>query len=241
MKKIIYLLPGTMCDERLWRFLQSEFNHISSAQYTFRPLTIGKHSSIDEIITDIKQQITTDKILLLGFSLGGYLACAFALKYPSMISQLFIVASMPCELPEREVRERIRTVAWIHRQGYLGIPTKRIHALLDESAKNNDDIIALIKAMDLSLGKNTLLHQLTTTTKRENLFDPLKKAPFNKHFLVGRNDKLVALASLQASIKNDESMNLSILENAGHMLPLEKPREMAQWLLSQIERKIDSR
>ncbi|MEW6989949.1 alpha/beta fold hydrolase [Colwelliaceae bacterium 6441] len=195
-------------------------------------LTIAKKNTIDEILQDIKSQLPDEKVNLLGFSLGGYLASAFTVKYPFAVEQLFVVSNMPCILPDKEIKERTRTVAWINKNGYLGIPKKRIIALLDESAQTNSEIIALIKQMDDSLGQDTLIHQLLVTTKRENLFLQLSQLPLDKYFCVGDNDQLVSLDKLVEFDKQDHRMSLSIFNNTGHMLPLEKPEKLAFWLNS---------
>lgn len=226
----LYLLPGTMCDRRLWKSFIAELDLMRPDHFDFHFVNIGQKATIDEILEDIKQQLPNNKVHLLGFSLGGYLASAFALKYPESIDKLFVVSNMPCALPEQEIKERTRAVAWIKRNGYSGIPQKRILALLDKSAHQNPNIIDLIKDMDNTLGEEVLLHQLLVTTKREDIFKPLSQLPLSKYFCVGQNDHLASVEALTNLQTIDINMKLSIIENTGHMLPLEKSKELAQWL-----------
>ncbi len=149
---------------------------------------------------------------------------------PLPIDKLFVVSNMPCALPDKEIKERSRAVSWIKRNGYSGISQKRILALLDKSAYEHKEIISLIKQMDESLGQEVLVHQLLTTTKREDIFIELETSPLNKNFCVGRNDPLVSVETLTRLQLSDENMSLSIIENTGHMLPLEKPDELAKWI-----------
>jgi len=231
----IYLLPGTMCDHRLWSAMISELENISPNGYKFHYLTIGQQESIDELLVDIKRQIcrqTDDKITLLGFSLGGYLASAFAVKYPEMLARLLVVSSLPTELPSSVIKERSRTVTWIKQNGYRGIARKRVLALLDDSNQSNEDIIHLIEDMDKRLGGDVLVHQLLVTTQRDNLFDKLRALPLKKAFCVGRNDNLVSVEPLSRAQAEDEHMYLEVFENTGHMLPLEQAENMARWLHS---------
>lgn len=232
----LYLLPGTMCDHRLWSAMSIEIEKLCPNHFEFHFLSIGTQTTIDGILQDIKQQLPNERITLLGFSLGGYLASAFSVKYPDLVEQLFVISNMPSALPEKEIKERSRTVAWIKEHGYKGIPQKRVLALLDKSAHENEKIIRLIKDMDNLLGQNTLMHQLMTTTKRENLFAKLSLLPFNKYFCVGQNDNLVSVNSLRELNELDKYMQLSIFENTGHMVPLEQPKQMAEWVI-QIYRK----
>ncbi len=228
MAKAIYLLPGTMCDSRLWQSFANELEVLSNVSYRFHYLTIANLATIDEIVDDIYHQLPKEKLTLVGFSLGGYLASAFAVKYPELIERLIIVSNLPRELPQAEIDERTRTVNWIKRHGYRGIPRKRILPLLDVSAQQNKAIIELIIDMDKMLGQSVLTHQLLATTKRQNLVDSLIALPLNKYFIVGENDNLVDVSFLRKMATVDQRMQLRVLENTGHMLPLEQPTLLAQ-------------
>lgn len=234
MRQSLYLLPGTMCDARLWQPMISALEVLSDIHFDFHFLTIAQKPTINDILDDIKQQLPDEKVVLLGFSLGGYLASAFLLKYPQLIEKLLVIANMPCALPEREMKERARAVAWIKRNGYAGIARKRILALLDKSAHHRNDIVSLIENMDKSLGQEALVHQLLATTKRENIFHQLALLNQKKYFCVGENDPLVSISSLTDFQQLDKNMTLTIFEQAGHMLPLEKPKALAHWLMGNL-------
>ncbi|MDO6446543.1 alpha/beta hydrolase [Colwellia sp. 1_MG-2023] len=230
MRQSIYLLPGTMCDTRLWQPMIASLKKLEVNEIDFHFLTIAPKPTIDGIVDDIKQQLPNEKVTLMGFSLGGYLASALTLKYPQMVKRLLVIANMPCALPANEIKERSRAVAWIKRNGYAGIAQKRILALLDKSAHHRNDIVSLIDKMDKSLGQDVLVHQLLATTKREDIFPKLALLDQKKHFCVGENDPLVSITSLADFQQQDKNMTLAIFKHAGHMLPLEKPDEVANWL-----------
>ncbi|WP_286271681.1 alpha/beta fold hydrolase [Thalassotalea hakodatensis] len=227
----LFLLPGTMCDERLWQ------PTLSVAENHFIPhfLTLHDGDSIDEIVQQIATQLPKEPVNLLGFSLGGYLASAFAIRYPEKVSTLFIVSNIPCALPVEEVKERSRTIHWIKKHGYRGIPKKRILNLMASNAHDNTEVISLIAEMDKSLGGEVLMAQLRATTQRVNLFEQLRALPIAKHFCVGREDTLVNLDDLQRLASTDEKMDLTIFEHTGHMLPLEQPKAFSRWLNNNVK------
>ncbi|NQZ22114.1 MAG: alpha/beta hydrolase [Colwellia sp.] len=223
MKNKIYCLPGTMCDQRLW---QACIKHLpENVELIHLAIPMGK--SIDEIITALDKLLPKGKVNLAGFSLGGYLASAYALKYPEKVSKLLLISNMSYSLPEAELKERSRTIAYLKTHGYSGIPTKRITALLHPDNRNNQDIIHCIREMDTSLGKATLIYQLTVTTQRENLLIKLPKLSFPVQFLIGDNDSLVKLSRISNILGQSEHVSLIVLSNTGHMLPLEQPQKCA--------------
>ncbi len=212
-----------MCDQRLW---QSCIKHLSE-NIELIHIAIPMGNNIDEIITALEKQLPKGKINLAGFSLGGYLATAYALKYPEKVNKLLLISNMSYSLPEAELKERSRTIAFIKKHGYAGIPTKRITALLHPDNINNQDIIHCIREMDTSLGKETLIHQLTVTTQRENLLIKIPKLPFPVKFLIGDSDSLVKLSRIQAILAESKLVSLAVLNNTGHMLPLEQSQKCA--------------
>jgi len=245
-KRNLYLLPGTMCDQRLWQPMADELEQLAPNCYQFHYLTIAQLDTIEEIIQDIKCQIKlchgkalTDSsklgltineqpVALIGFSLGGYLASAFTLQFPELVEKLMLVANMSGKLAEKDLKERKRTISWLKRYGYNGIPLKRIHVLLDESARQNNIIIDLIKQMDSDLGQEILIHQLTATTQRFDLLPNIIASTIHTQFCIGENDCLVDINKLGRFCEASETSELSVIKNTGHMLPLESPGKLAK-------------
>ena len=219
MKTKIYCLPGTMCDQRLWQACI----HYLPENIELIHLAIPMENSINEIVTSLEKKLPEGKINLAGFSLGGYIATAYALRFPERINKLLLISNMSYSLPENELKERSRTIAYLKTHGYSGIPTKRITALLDSSKQHNLEIINCIRKMDTTLGKETLIHQLTVTTQRENLLVKLPTLPMPVMFLIGDNDSLVKLSRIEDILGQSPLISLSVVANTGHMLPLEQP------------------
>jgi len=246
-KRHLYLLPGTMCDQRIWQPMAIELEKLTPNCYQLHYLTIAQLDTIEEIILDIKCQIIScqkktlvnsskqvslatikEPISLIGFSLGGYLASAFTLQFPELVEKLMLVANMSGKLSEKELKERKRTISWLKRYGYNGIPLKRIHTLLDEKARTNRIIIDTIKQMDSDLGQETLIHQLEVTTQRSNLLPDITASVIPTQFCIGENDCLVDINKLGMFCQVSEYAELSVIKNTGHMLPLESPDNLAE-------------
>ena len=87
----IYFIPGTMCDERLWLPLWHELQKTAQPPLNLIHLEIPQYNTIDKIVTHLAKQIIKDDSLLVGFSLGGYLASALAIKYPDKIKKLLLL------------------------------------------------------------------------------------------------------------------------------------------------------
>jgi len=174
-------------------------------------------------VSHLAKQIINDDCLLVGFSLGGYLASLLATTYPNKIKRLLLVSNMSSPLTVDELKERIRTIDWIKANDYAGISTKRIYKLIHPVAYKNKSIISTIKAMDNDLGKDVLLQQLMVTTQRKNLLPKLSKMSLSVTFCIGKQDNIADFKKLTKLTAFSKNIKVEAIENTGHMLPLEQP------------------
>ena len=79
----------------------------------------GKNCRVDDaeayFISGLEQwreAMKLDRMVLMGHSLGGYLAVAYAEKYPSRVERLVLVSAVGTPAPPPELAEAQRTAAW---------------------------------------------------------------------------------------------------------------------------------
>lgn len=227
-KQKIYFIPGTMCDERLWTNVWQALAPLLTNNVELINLAIPSLETISEIAEHLANQLDENSSLV-GFSLGGYFASEIAIKFPQKVSNLLLISNMSSALPEKESKERARTIQFIRANGYKGVPDKRINHLLDPSAHNNEKIKEIIRAMDKTMGVDVLLHQLNVTTRRANLLPQLAELNCPLTFCIGDSDCLVKIDRIKNQLIQTKSTNktLEIIPNTGHMLPLEQPKTLA--------------
>ena len=230
MSEKLYLIPGTMCDERLWADLVAYLPPSVDLDY----LSIPPDKDLDDIVEYYHELFAStlaeqDKINLVGFSLGGYIASYFASIYPERVNKLFVISNSPTSLPLAEIKQRNETIDFINKYGYQGISRHRITHLLDEES-DSKRIVDVISAMDKSLGQKVLLSQYQNTSQRKNLSKELASAKFTIHFYCSERDPLVNAMWFSSLNSNNPDFSLIKTSGSGHMLPLEKPQELARYL-----------
>ena len=245
MQKKLYLIPGTMCDERLWSAVKPylpkaiELVHLPiPAQKSFSEIASYYSALFDSTLAE------QEKVSLVGFSLGGYIASYFASLNPDRVDRVFVISNSPTNLPLTEVNERNEVLSFVEQHGYHGISRKRITHLLDDESHTDSQInrfIALISAMDKQLGQQALISQYQHTSIREDLASQLNAACFPIHFYCSERDPLVNakwfnrlnLTKQIHDVPQDKKSEKRLITTpgSGQMLPLEKPQELAHYLL----------
>lgn len=218
----IYFLSGTMCNQDLWQFVFPKIE-----KYTPEYIDITSASSFEEINAIINSKITPPAILI-GFSLGGFSALNFASQYPEKIKKLIIIATNAKGLSENELRLRRSTIEFLETHTYKGISNTRVQQFLHPDNHQNKTISNIIKKMDADLGKDILIKQLKATSKRVNIAAQLKTINTSILLIGSKEDALVSyqdVLDLKKALKTGIAV---ILKNCGHMIPLEKPKELAE-------------
>ena len=204
MKEKIYLIPGLMTDIRLWSrlipYLQNEYELVH--------IPIPHSEDFDEIIDILFNTFKEEKINLLGFSLGGYIASYFAITYPNRVNRLFTVAATPGNSTEAEIERRKEKFIAIEKDGFTGLTNEKAKSLLEEKNQEDTQLIKIIQDMFIDLGKETFVSQLTSTFYRKDLFEDLTNLDIPIWFFYSINDRLLNKEAIKKLLLDTHNMNV---------------------------------
>lgn len=212
-----------MCNEKLW----DELLPFLSCEFDFVFLDIPLDKNFDEIADHFKALIGSDVINLVGFFLGGYVATYFASKYPKSIAKLFVISNSPSCLPDNELQQRRSILNYVAQYSYSGISRKKAAGLLDPT-NQNDKFIDVILEMESELGEDVFISQYKYTSDRIDLASKISTFEFPTYFFVSDDDPLVNTKWLSELINCNSNVEVIYTSGSGHMLPLEKPRELTK-------------
>ncbi len=88
----IALIPGWATDYKIFGSLNLKFNYLL-------PLNLSPPTFENSILNALKEK-WIERISLLGWSLGGFLAAEFAIKYPELVNELILVSIRKKYQPE---------------------------------------------------------------------------------------------------------------------------------------------
>ncbi|WP_375723945.1 alpha/beta hydrolase [Arcobacter sp. KX21116] len=227
MKTKIYMIPGFMNDEKLWSRLIPLFDD----SYEFIHLVIPLEDSFDKIVEVINEKIKDEKINLLGFSLGGYIACYFGLKYPNRVNKILAVACTPANLDEVECQRRKEAIEFTKKFGFKGLSRKKVLSLVEPQNQSDEELINLILKMYVDIGEEAFYSQFNATIIRENLSLKLINSNLNLAFLYANKDRLVSSKFMEEFSLKAKNIEFTQIEAQTHMLPLERAKEVKEKII----------
>jgi len=220
----VYFISGTMCTVDLWQFVFPKLENIQPIHIDITPAT-----SFDEINEIILNHIEAPATIV-GFSLGGFSAINFAIHHPEKVKKLVIVAANTDGLNDNEIQLRKSTIDFLEKHNYKGISQARIQQFLHPDNHSNSEIVSIIKKMDTDLGKEVLLRQLKATSTRINISQGVLKLNIPCLFITAENDALINPKKIKEFVNQTQKGKYIAIKNCGHMIPLEKPKELAHIL-----------
>ncbi|MDX4065526.1 alpha/beta hydrolase [Aliarcobacter skirrowii] len=223
MREKIYFIPGLMTDIRLWSkallLLKDDFKIVH--------IPIPSSTDFDEIVDILNKEFKEDKINILGFSLGGYIASYFTCKYPQRVKRLFTVAATPGTTSKIELERREKKLVDFENSSEFGLELEKAIMLLEEQNQSDLSLAQTMVDMFNDLGRDTFLTQLKSTFNRVDLFDKLKDKTIPMYMLYSSNDRLLDLEALDKLHNQKHNIKLIIRDGTSHNIPLEFPELFA--------------
>lgn len=223
-------LPGTMNDQRLWSIVWP----LLPADFDCVHVPLERAASRQAMQQMIGETCHADSHLI-GFSMGAYLALEFASLQPRQWRSLSLLAVNSQGLADDEARLRQHMLNWLAGHRYTGMARQRLLQLLHPQ-QQTPKLMDLIRAMDLELGHDVLLTQLSQTQQRADLSVTLTQFADRLLMIQGEADALIPKQALQVMRLAAAQAEWHSLPATGHVLPLEQPQALAQLLSDFIRR-----
>ena len=165
MKTKIYAIPGTFCNETMW----SELEKSLPSNIELINIDMPEKDSVSEIVEVLAEQLPKEPSLLIGFSFGGYLMSAFALKYPQRVEKLLVISDALNKLSDEDVSGRKQFVDYTKSEGFSGISQEMASGALHPNRINDTQLHEKIMVMSQSMSAESAQKQMLATTTREDI------------------------------------------------------------------------
>ncbi len=226
----VLLLPGLMCDRRLWA-PQIE----ALPQRTF----VGDTTRADNF-PDMARDVLSaapPRFAMAGLSMGGILAFEIWRQAPERVSHIALLdTNARADPPDRKSR-RMQQIeeALSGRLRELAIETLK-PVYLAESHRDDDKLLGTIMDMAMDLGPKVFERQSLALKNRVDSVDTLDTIDCPALVLCGREDALCPVSFHELMASRIPGAKLVVVDDCGHLATLEQPDVVTAELEALFER-----
>lgn len=238
--KAIIFLHGFLENSKMWNEV------ISSLPNDYQYVTIdlpghGKSGMIDgistmesmaEVVQAIVDKLAIKEAIIIGHSMGGYVALALADKHPDVVMGLCLLNSTPfSDTPERqELRERAIEVMKKDKRTFISISISNLFAPENILKFNKETNTIKKEAYSMTIvAIESSLRGMKMRPDRASIF---KNLDCKKLMVLGKKDNLIDVDRHNEFF--DTHVQIEVLEG-GHMLHIENKSEITYIIKRFIE------
>lgn len=228
------LLHGFLENQQMWRDFASEF----SKKYRVITLDLLGHGQSGclgyihemedqaDLVHDLLSHLRIRKALLVGHSMGGYVALAFAELYPDAVKALVLLNSTSLADSEERKTNRDRAIAAV-KKDYTAFVRLSIANLFSEENRNRlTDEIEKVKLQALKTPLQGIVAALEGMKIRKDREVLLHFGPYPKLLILGEKDPVLNLSENLSQVENTDTE--LVLLSGGHMSHIENRDEALQ-------------
>ena len=225
----LVLLPGMMCDERLFAPQISELSKQREVHFA----QLSGHETITELATEVLNN-APPVFALAGLSMGGIVAMEVLSQAADRVERLALLDTNPlAELSDVAKRRGPQIDA---------VKSGQLKEIIRDEMKPNylfdgvkkTETLKLCMDMALDIGPDAFIRQSIALRDRVDQKNTLRKYKRPALVLCGRHDVLCPLERHELMHTLLENSKLEIIEDAGHLPTLEQPKitttALASWL-----------
>ncbi len=229
MQEPVVLLPGMMCDARLFAHQVTSLS--ADHAVTVAPVTQGER--ISEIASGLLSVLPA-KFALAGLSMGGIVAMEILRKAPDRVTRIALMDTSPlAETPEG---------AAAYEPMIVGARAGRLQEVLSGFMKpdylapgvHRGAVLAQMIEMGMDLGPEILVRQARALQRRPDQQKTLRQCRAPAMVLCGEHDGLTPLKRHSFMAELIPHAELRVIAGAGHLPVLEQPdattKALRDWL-----------
>lgn len=225
----ILLVPGYMADETLWDDVAGPLARLGPLLHA----DLRHDAGIDDMAARALREAPA-RFILIGFSMGGYVARAIARLAPERVAALVLIAtSSRADSPAlRQSRGTVGKAA--PSVAFSGLSKIAIATSLHPKQAGNEALVERVRAMGVRLGGEVFRRQsaIVRAGDRERL-DQIRCPTL---VVAAGQDRLRSREESDELRDGIPGAELAVIEDSGHMLPIEAPQALLDVMLPWLER-----
>lgn len=229
MAEKLILIPGTLCDESLFKYQITDLTAIADC-YVARNYN---STSLKQVAENILNTYSGD-LSIMGLSYGGIIAFELLRQAPTRIKKLILLNT---NYKKPSLQTKINQQRFVG-MAYLGefkeiTTTILIDSMLHPKNAQKQELRDTILDMAINVGIDGFFNQVKAQLERPDSTNDLQKIKCPTLIITGREDRICPLVLHEEMAEAIPNSTLKVIEECGHLSTLEQPhlvnKEIIDW------------
>lgn len=179
-------------------------------------------------IAELLDSMRISRAVFCGLSMGGYIAMAFAAKYPEKLAGLILCDTKTAADTPEAARKRKNLAETIHNTGTEPLLNGIGDLLAPNTLENKPETVAFVREMIRRQRPAGIAQAALAMANRPDTTGFLGKITVPVLVIAGENDRLSPPESMRKIAESIPNGSFFTIPNAGHLAPLEQPERFAE-------------
>lgn len=178
-----------------------------------------------EDIAAVLDALEVKKTVLVGLSMGGYIAFAFWRRYPERVRGLVLLDTRAAPDSEEGRQNRYRTIEMVQEQGLGPLAQNMIPRLLSPvTLRAKPHVVNKLRAIVMTATVEGVVAALRAMAERPDSRPTLETITVPTLVITGADDRLIPPSEGEDMALAIPDARLHVVEQAGHLVTMERPR-----------------
>jgi pimeloyl-ACP methyl ester carboxylesterase len=221
----VLFLPGLLEDAEAFHAAIVGLSDVAAV----RVADLTRADTIARMARNALDEAPAGPLHVAAHSMGGYVALEMARVAPERIAKLaFLNTHARADTPEStENRRRLMTLA---ARDFRAVIETLLPKLMLERHLRDPALVGIVTGMALAVGKDAFLRQQEAIIQRIDSRPHLAAITAPTLVVAARDDQLMPLAWLEELAQGISNARLAIIDDCGHLSPIERPRQVIRLL-----------
>jgi pimeloyl-ACP methyl ester carboxylesterase len=219
----LVLLPGLLCDHALWAHQSRHLSDVAE-------VTVGDLTRDDSIVAMAERILeeAPDSFALAGLSMGGYVAQEIMRQEPERVERLALIDTQARADSAAQVKTRKDLIRIAGMGKFKGVTPRLLPNLVHHDRLDDPAVRDVVLGMAERVGQEAFVRQQTAIMGRKDGRGDLHAIRVPTLVLCGRQDILTPPVLHEEMAETIQGAKLVIVEEAGHLAPLERPEVVTE-------------
>ncbi len=223
---------------RQWRVIAPDLRGFGASQIT--PGAVSMDQMADDLAALLDALHVTEPVVLIGLSMGGYVAFQFLRRHAHRLRGLVLCDTRAVPDTAEGAAGRHKLAAQVLGQGAAPVADAMLPKLFGPQARESDpDAVAATRRVILANQPAGIAAALLGMAQRADMTGDLPHIALPTLIIVGQDDAISTVDEMRGMAHSIPHCEFVVIPRSGHMTPLENPvafNEAVEQFLTRVER-----